>query len=218
MWKNANVVLLPTNEKASNNDLAYRKSDNRLIIPRTFTFNDLQNYYKQHLYILSDEEIKEGDWICNPKQQPHIIKANAGWSNTIDLGYKKIIATTDTDLKIKTKLDTHISIKSSPQIPQSFIEYFVSEYNKGNVIDKVLVEYECTSSYSDIEILNKPYEYKLKINSDNTINIKPIKDSWSREEVIELMKKSIDRGMQLKKDYKLIHKKDHIDKWIEENL
>ena len=28
---------------------------------------------------------------------------------------------------------------------------------------------------------------KLKVNPDNTINIKPIKDSWSREEVESLI-------------------------------
>ena len=45
-----------------------------------------------------------------------------------------------------------------------------------------------------------------------------IKNSWSREEVIKLMENSIQRGIQLNTDLKVIHKKDHIDKWIEKNL
>lgn len=49
---------------------------------------------------------------------------------------------------------------------------------------------------------------------NNTNNTLPIKNTFSRDEVVKLMEKSIDRGMQLKKDYKVIHKKDHIDKWI----
>ena len=54
--------------------------------------------------------------------------------------------------------------------------------------------------------------------TDNTITIKKVKDSWSREEVIKLMEKSINRGIQLNCQLTIIHKKDHIDKWIKENL
>jgi hypothetical protein len=39
-----------------------------------------------------------------------------------------------------------------------------------------------------------------------------------REQVIKLMEMSIQRGIQLKNDLKVIHKKDHIDKWIEKNI
>lgn len=45
-----------------------------------------------------------------------------------------------------------------------------------------------------------------------------LEEIYTKEEVIKLMEKSIDKGIQLNKDLKVIHKKDHIDKWIKQNL
>ena len=55
MWIKRNVVMLPTNEKAEKG-LYLSKSG-------LLTIEKLTN---QHLYILSDEEIKEGDWVITP--------------------------------------------------------------------------------------------------------------------------------------------------------
>jgi hypothetical protein len=52
-------------------------------------------------------------------------------------------------------------------------------------------------------------EQVLKLNPDDTINIISIKDSWTREEVIELMSKSFDRG---------VSRKSFDQIWIENNL
>lgn len=49
-------------------------------------------------------------------------------------------------------------------------------------------------------------------NSDTNKNIKPIKDSWNREEVIKLLK-TVDKHV---KQYN--HYFEGIDKWVEENL
>lgn len=61
---------------------------------------------------------------------------------------------------------------------------------------------------------------RLKINpKDNTITIKKVKDSYSREEVIELLKLFNDDfgKLSLIGDFK--HKDiPKINKWIEENL
>ena len=51
---------------------------------------------------------------------------------------------------------------------------------------------------------------RLKLNTDNTVNIKSIKDSWSREEVIELCKKAIIAG-----SYSSTFE---FDKWIENEI
>jgi hypothetical protein len=65
----------------------------------------------------------------------------------------------------------------------SDLEEYMNEYNKGNVITKVNVEY-ILDSYKEN---GKSYHYsdgrlKLKINESNEINIQTIKDSWNRNE------------------------------------
>ena len=143
---------------------------------------------KQHLYFLSDEEINKGDYHIYRgvvRQYPH----DTPWGEE-----GKIIATTDSSLKI----DTEIFIvgeryKSLPQPSQSFLEVFVKEYNKGNVIKEVMVEYDeyvniprehiLTGSDVERECIKHSY-WAPKVNSkSNTITIKRIKDSWNREEV-----------------------------------
>lgn len=190
MDKKCQIVMLSTDVKAEGLGARnwYFPNSKKLIIDNLVS----------NLYILSDDEIKKGDFVYSILT--HKIEVIQDIRTEVCFAHKKVIATTDTNL---TKV---------AQIPQQFIKYYVSEYNKGNVITEVMVKYE---EYADEEL----YKIKeLKINPDNTINIKSVKESWNRNEVIELMEKAIDRGMQLKKDYKVIHKKDHIDKWIENNL
>lgn len=121
------------------------------------------NGIQQHLYFTSDGEIKDGDYsvgdegVFGPYEDGDTLPNNS----------KKIIATTDTSLDL-------------PSIPQQFIQYYIEEYNKGNVIDKAQVEY--TDLYLSVN-----YTSSLMINTDNTINVKPIKDSWSRDEVMKLL-------------------------------
>ncbi len=55
---------------------------------------------------------------------------------------------------------------------------------------------------------------KLKINSDNTINIKPIKDSWDLNEIKVFAVKCFNAGRQ----YQIDSIDTFNDKWIEENL
>jgi len=56
MKKTHKVVMLAT-EKASNLCLA----DTKLVLIKEAKYN-LSNIKVQHLYIISDDEIKEGDW------------------------------------------------------------------------------------------------------------------------------------------------------------
>jgi hypothetical protein len=208
MKKLAQVVMLSTNEKAKIGDIVMSKFDDIHIL----TKNDGKEYAKtvtsQHLYILSDEEIEEEDWCYGMDG----IFQYKGKINLPDIELpKKIIATTDRSLKVfihtTMAIDMDDCYESLPQPSQSFIEKFVEEYNKGNVITEVMVEYESIGAYA-----NPKYDsdYQLKINSDNTINISNSKESWSREEVVELLYKHT--------EYMLSGKKDTLDKWIEENL
>jgi hypothetical protein len=102
--------MLSTNEKAKIGDIVMSKFDDIHIL----TKNDGKEYAKtvtsQHLYILSDEEIKEGDWFvgfADGSIKPFVMKAD---ESTVEInnwqlnkkGYssnKKIIATTDRSLE-----------------------------------------------------------------------------------------------------------------------
>lgn len=248
MWKKCKVVMLSTNEKVTdifkcyNNSLSYKNGD----------LSDGGKY--QHLYIISDEEIKEDDWYLNfdiHGKWGFPTKADYNKTNEFSLkpysNYcKKIIATTDQSLKLKEftgVVDESNGTKEFweyllPQIPQSFIEQYITEYNKCNVISNILVEYnflgkdECkfdgslivkkmNNKCSDCKILSGSCDCNLEIlktNQDNTINIKTVKDSFNREEVIEF-------GNKIREYCKNGYKEDSLhkvfyewDKFIEVNL
>lgn len=181
MKKKCKVVILAT-ERTSDLYIWYDKLE----------FSKLdQKVNCQHLYITSDDEIKEGDWVIETLNKV-IFQVKNSTNDYRDSTFKKIISTTDKSIDL-------------PEIPQSFINQYIESYNKGNVITEVMVEYE---QFFDIcpEIDDVRANYKAKINPDNVINISTIKDSWNREEVIEIIK--------------IInsHSKESVNKWIEQNL
>jgi hypothetical protein len=182
MEKKANIDLLLANPNDETTNGIFLKN---------------RNWY--HLYITTDEEIKEGDWyywsVTNTIQKA--IKDSLGRLPKIEDGSKKIIATTDKSLGL-----------ASPST--SFIEKFVEEYNKGNIITKVIVEYESVEYCRPMPMVHQKYYIsKVKINpKDNTITIKKVKDSWSREEVIDLLTRYNKRCQAPMVD----------TKWISENL
>lgn len=216
-FKKVKVVMLPTNEKANllltgRNDLYYssKLSD--------FSLKEDIDIF-QHLYFLSDEKIKEGDSYEN---NGVIFRADDKFDEGNDPNQnknnKKIIATTDKSLtKEMYCVSTGKYQEPLPQPSQSFIEKFVDEYNKGNVITEVMVEYEVDYGYMEV----KSY---LKVNpKDNTITIRKIKDDWNKEEVIQLLKKLAE---DIDYDYRIYTRDNSIGfdmvnndgKWIEENL
>lgn len=239
-FKKCPVVMLPTNEKAIINLNEYRKD-----VPTLNHSKEISNYetnpyqlirdrgyQPQHLYILSNEKIKEGDWVYenNLNQETNIYQV---FKINNELGFfrfknvwiplnkqnsaKKIIATTD---RLSVLIDDGYLAKESPtgkvidylpQPSQSFIQKFVEEYRKCNIITEVMVEYEEGKSYSGNEgLIVKEW---LKINpKDNTITIRKVKDSWNREEVKNLISKAFSS------DLINTQSATELDKWIEENL
>ena len=175
MKKKSQVVMLATNEKANIGDiiLCNNPAIERVNWKGKLGMCNIKNgdgeWKTQHLYILSDEKIKEGDWCLNLDTNDIFKLGKYGVNNA-----KKIIATTDTSLGL-------------PLIPESFIKYYISEYNKGNIITDVEVEYEDNGEEGWIgdDYNGEPFwneKLELKVNPDNTINIYPIKNSWNREE------------------------------------
>lgn len=153
-FKKAKVILLPTGFIARRNEIGLQAYKTNLRIINNTEEEDLI-FYQQHLYIISDDEIKEGDWKYDTKL--NIIIQHGSYVD----GCKKIIATTDTSLGFSSKINHGVStttvFTSLPQPSQKFIQKFVEEYNKGNVITDVLVEYE---TLYDIELLVDTQDFR----------------------------------------------------------
>ena len=234
MNKRCKLVMLPTNEKAQIGNNVIILCDNAITNEPLRYGKKIQepfNMYalEQHLYITSDDNIKDSDWcilfddfgnVMSTPQQYLKTKAHV-----LNSGLKKIIATTDSSLKIDRK-DSHpnsiwkLDGALLPQPSQSFIQKYIDEYNKGNIITDVLVEYEEIMQFEkNPEFYGTDKHYntrlpsieRLKINpKDNTITIRRVKDSWSREEVADKIRQyqhSVDRN-----------EVTTIAQWIKENL
>ena len=180
-----------------------------------------------HLYILSDEEIKENEFDKLLKQGLYFESSNGkiitnSRVKTIGI-YKKIIATTDKSLNINLGKEYHpfdtqggllcTRLCPFPHPSQSFINKFVEKWNSNTPIKFVNVEYDCDHSQMPNKVIDV-----LKVDKNNEITITPIKDSWSREEVIALLTKS----MKECEEYELFNhwcgEYRNLNKWLEENL
>lgn len=223
MWKIYDIIMLTAKEKAN---IGLSQPFNVL-----YYHEHVVSHEGQHLYITSDEEIKEGEkgfvvfnkvWGVPQPNGGRIIEVigiyqkshkhsreyvtKTGTVNISDCT-GKIIATTDISLGL-------------PKPSQQYIQKYVEEYNKGNVISKVMVEYdehhEEDTSKEYIPGMGQPAIkiQELIINSNNTINIKSIKDSWSREEVEALLFNFMNRPI-------IIHDLGilmPLNEWIKQNL
>lgn len=233
-YKKLKVVMLPTNEKSK---LGFIGDSALFNIDDSKPYKEIDGVPKinfQHLYILSDEKIKKQEWMLHPLDGKPIQWDGEG-NNPITYGYKKIICTTDKSLTINSiyginSFDAKMfggnsEVIKLPQIfnllqpCQSFIEHFVSEYNKGNIITEVMVEYENKIALDGHTIIGN----ELKINPDNTINITPVKDSWKKddEDLIKAFEKfacavydaNFNKDTSIRQRAEIMSKK-----WIEENL
>src|SRR5690554_445553 len=130
----------------------------------------------------------------------------------------KIVATTDTSLREHD--DTVPYPKTRPalsQIPQSFIKQYVES---GGKIEEVEIEIKLSIERNGVQRLsdegvqsedlpNCVFENKIKIDSNNCIVIKPIKESWSREEVEALLYKHTED---------MFSQRISLEDWIDQNL
>ena len=164
-----------------------------------------QGKSSHHLYITSDDKIEVGDWYIDTQTNTvYRCDSHKESLSTDDFDeFKKIIATTDSELKL-------------PQIPQSFIE----EYCRKGGIDELDVEYEVTPSLKTGDNYNIggevrevtdvwlgtndawyvstpnnhawscPIELKPKLTSDNTIFISPyVEKTYTQSEIDVLINK-----------------------------
>ena len=166
-YKRAKVIMLPTEDNHSkfakyilDSSFGGCIKENELCTT-TSTIGWSNIFKPQHLYIISDDEAKENDlYIESDHKGFGFIKY-------------KIIATTDASLKVfidgNGNKSSHELTKSGyieflPQPSQQFIEKYIEEYNKGNIITDILVEYEKTNIGSIINVSKRNFIEQLKIN------------------------------------------------------
>lgn len=180
-----------------------------------------------HLYIIDDKPPIKGEYfyVNNPEiEGGNTIQLCTGISSykgniqsalckeTSTIGYykdfvKKVLATTDLELNI-------------PGIKTSFIEKYIEENNKKNIIQSVNVEYEDNGYEVDMEGLGgMDYgdtcwmsKIELKLDKDGCIITHKIKDFWNREEVISLLTNHTINLRNKKNDL------EFTKIWIEKNL
>ena len=160
---------------------------------------------EQHLYITTDEEIKEGDCrihlgegtICKP---PHKLVHG---ENTFKgkVGWKKIIATTDPKL----------IADGVAEIEQSFIE----KYCKAGGIDRVMVEVEEIIVQDAFKRRPDYNTYRPKTDSNNCITIHPVEENIYNVNKQVFLKLVHDVGDSLSQKDSIGF---NLDKWIKENL
>jgi len=110
------------------------------------------------------------------------------WYLKSDTGYREIIATTDPELNL-------------PQPSKAFIE----KYCEVGGIDEVDVEYGLFHDGNfkeDDETHAFKATRKPRVNSHNEITIHPVKDSWTMEDLPDLLSRfckdhSLHRGLQI---------------------
>lgn len=227
-FKSCGVVMLPTNKQPELGDSYFNHKHDSLsiIIDKSCLEMVIRYEYKiQYLYIVSSEEIKEKDLIVDlrplqfgkiervlkTRKEENAITTEKGKVLFKDQ-FAKIVATTDSSLKNSTFYEVEGDQSwQLPQIPESFLSHYMSEYNKGNKIEKVEVEYikDMSLKEGDVHFLN------IQVNIDNTINIKPLKESWNKEEVEELLRETYYKGRN--DENRLSYKKNpelEVKNWI----
>lgn len=183
--------MLPTDKKRSVsvmthvNKIILTKDDNLIINTKT--------EFIQHLYILSDEEIKEGDWCMH-------LGLNMTYFKVIDvdnykLHYdsreyfnkntcKKIIATTNSELSIESKfpISEGRSWVKLPEIPTQFIQEFVKRYNGGILSEKILIEwdYQPSRTFGISGDFTTREINKMKISNQNTVSLLFLGYEWDQ--------------------------------------
>lgn len=209
------VVLRPTNDKLG--VIRHNTYSGQWYLPNQVAPNHPE-VLKYHMDIVCNQfPALPGDWILLNNHSDPIYIESLEQTAYIDTAYPnnlgKIIASTDKVLRL-------------PSVSQDFIDKFVEISGK---ITDVLVYYDisftCTQTFkcrpclqnieNPIECSSCKYLGKkirpLATLTDRGFVLRPclIKDSWSKEEVIELVTKAFEDGMMYG---------GYAEEWIEKNI
>jgi len=197
--KRAKVVMLPAKSESN----IWKNVDGELgYFPNSVLLPHPELGESQHLYFITDDEIKVGDWFIDDVNavRQSIISDEEYWDRRKDAAYYKIVATTDKSLmldyhKSVFKNRLRLLVKQCYSLPQPS-KAFIEKYCKVGGIDEVEIETIKTEGTCHKPICDDNCSYPncyesgesiLKVNSHNEITIHAIKNSWNRKEVEEIV-------------------------------
>lgn len=238
MKQKLKLVLLPTSTKSH----IYLNNNTKKLGYVTGNYpEDLEQFKQtdiitqnQQLYAIAinDKRPKIGDYVVNllhSIEGPLKVINNQTTNKEVSLEYVlerprycKVIVTTDEFLLVDYKgyeYGTAREYEARVHLPVfslSFLNTYINEYNKGNIIDTIEVEYEeCFPGVPSI------FD-GLKINSDNTINASLIEDKlYTKEEVIDkllIYKADLLVEVLRANESKRSLQKEFTDNWLKNNL
>lgn len=232
MKKTFLVVMLPTEKASPLLISSERDTKNQLLFAKNYNFDifdynkNFRHTNKQHLYIISDEKIKEGDWYiqntgydirirqCKKVQNYNIIPKD---ENTPTISTKndskKIVATTDKSLYTRKVYKESEGGREGklllPQLPESFIQAYIKAYNEGKPITEVDLEVESGFTKGNMLKMSE-YYCNIKTRPDNTVIVHKSK-MYTRDEVVNLI-------CNIPFDIDLFYGEGSLNKWIQDNL
>jgi len=210
MWIKSKVIMLAVDMKAQMPKDCLGKifvSDDTHVMS---VLTDLEDVIKangwfqskpQDLFICNTQPIETDDYYIDDclKIRRALTDDSDYWQRRPD--YVKIIASTDARLGL-------------PCPSQDFLQKYRNEYNKGNAIINVMVEYD----YEYIP-LSSPSHPKTRnfpiVKFGNTIIIRKAKDTWSREEVLDLLTRCWQQSANKTND---CANEKGFSAWVEDNL
>ena len=233
----AKVMMLPAAVKSTIISVCNKVPNGKKILLASGELTSSKDTQYENLYFTSDDEIKEGDWVvCDYLNKKYVIgkilrsappdEGGPAWfvkyliTDTEEPweGYclKKIVATTDTDLR-------HLfGVKKGycAAIDDFFVQEYIKSYNDGRVITEVDLAVDI-NKYPDLH----GNFYDLRIGPDNTvkvlshnqtIDLEPIKIN---EHNVDYLKATIeDREILIKQlDYKRKELQESSDRGLIEN-
>ena len=151
VWKSYNLVLVSSNKPASlmiyKGEMLFAKDLGFDVFDETKNFRHTN---RKELVIIADEVAVDGDYYFD-EHNGLVLKATSQ-SDHKAYNYKKVIAYSN------ETFDSNV-----PKIPDTFIHYYVVEYNKGNIIEEVNLKFE-------LYLVDKEkVGYKLKVKASNTV-------------------------------------------------
>jgi|GEM_PF-2926453 len=210
-FKSAEVVSLPTKGRST----IYIDSNGKLQIG--FNIIRTEPDISQHLCFITDEEIKVGDIILEDLTLFHYDKCI--FEVTIDdldrcienykNGYcKKVVALTNQALNLPTPSQS-----------------FVKKYCEQGGIDEVMIEFEeiCSDTTCNCSNRNECGNFKqfkinkIKVDKNNEITIKAIKDSFSKDELKSAYINGFGTALFQEKAV-LKTKGEHFEEWFYNNF
>lgn len=196
MEKNCKVVMLPTEKAEKGCIIDFTKYKEVCQTYSTREYLSSIGGKANHLYLISDDEIKKDDWyLCGRDSKPVYYDK---WQREPLSGYKnkKIIASTDPDLGITDHQISPVpNFVDFPQIPESFIKAYV----EANGIDEVEVEYE--EVYIEPEGIHSNrgvFVERLKLTDNNEViithigGVDPVEEKpWTQSEIYMALQKKV---------------------------